>query len=131
METSGRRSGLTVCVVDDDAALRQALRRLLRAVGFSVETYGSAEDFLEAKHVPLPDCLVLDIRLGALSGFALHDRLRASGLSIPTIFITGHDDAATREEARRVGAVAYVRKPFEESVLMSAIDTALSGCCGP
>jgi FixJ family two-component response regulator len=115
----------TVYVVDDDAPLRRALQRLLRSVGFAVQTFGSAEDFLARKHAPPPDCLVLDIRLGALSGFDLHDRLRAAGVSIPTIFITGHDDAATRERARTVGAAGYVRKPFDEAVLVSAIETAL------
>ena len=94
----------TVCVVDDDMPLRRALRRLLRSVGFAVETFGTAEDYLAAEHAPPPDCLVLDIRLGALSRFDLYDRLRAAGVSIPTIFITGHDDAATRERARKLGA---------------------------
>jgi len=118
----------TVCVVDDDAPLRRALRRLLQGVGFAVETFASAEDYLATEHVvPPPDCLVLDIRLGALSGFDLHERLRAAGLSIPIIFITGHDDASTREQARRVGAAGYVRKPFDEASLVSAIETALAG----
>ena len=65
---------------------------------------GTAEDYLAAEHAPPPDCLALDIRLGALSRFDLYDRLRAAGVSIPTIFITGHDDAATRERARKLGA---------------------------
>ena len=115
-----------MCVVDDDAPLRRALGRLLRSVGFSVETFGSAEDYLAAGHTSLPDCLVLDIRLGGLTGFDLHDRLRARGLSIPTVFITGHDDAATRERARRVGAAGYVRKPFNETDLILAIESALA-----
>src|SRR2546429_6928397 len=69
----------------------------------------TAEDYLAAEHAPPPDCLVLDIRLGALSRFDLYDRLRAAGLSIPTIFITGHDDAATRERARNLGSRTKVR----------------------
>jgi FixJ family two-component response regulator len=104
------------------------LRRLLQASGYDVETFGSAESFLAAEHAPPPDCLVLDIRLGGISGFQLYDRLRASGLSIPTIFITGHDDAATREQARRLGAAGYVRKPFDERALVSAIEAALARC---
>ena len=119
-----RRAGPTVCVVDDDPLLRRALGRLLRSIGFVVETFASAEDFLAATR-PSPDCLVLDIRLGALSGFDLHDRLRASGVSIPTVFITGHDDAATRERARRLGAAGYVPKPFEEETLVAAIEAAI------
>jgi len=116
----------TVHVVDDDAPLRRALQRLLGSVGFAVETFGTAEDFLAAKHVLPADCLVLDIHLGTLSGFDVHDRLRAAGLSIPTVFITGHDDAVTRERARRVGAAGYVRKPFEEAALVAAIEGALA-----
>jgi FixJ family two-component response regulator len=115
-----------VFVVDDDAPLRRALLRLLRGVGFAVEAFGTAEDFLAAEHTLSPDCLVLDIHLGTLSGFDLHDRLRAAGLSIPTVFITGHDDAVTRERARRLGAAGYVRKPFEEAALVEAIENALA-----
>jgi FixJ family two-component response regulator len=118
--------GPTVCVVDDDAPLRRALQRLLRAVGFDVETFESAEAFLAAEHASPPDCFVLDIRLGRLSGFDLHDRLRASGVSAPVIFITGHDDAATREQARKVAAAGYIRKPFDETSLISAIEAAIS-----
>jgi FixJ family two-component response regulator len=118
----------TVCVVDDDAPVRRALQRLLQASGYGVETFGSAADFLATEHAPPPDCLVLDIRLGGMSGFQLHDRLRATGISIPTVFITGHDDAATRELARRVGAAGYVRKPFDEASLVSAIEAALARC---
>ena len=121
---SGR--GPTVYVVDDDAPLRRALRRLLRAAGFDVETFESAEAFLAARHTSPPDCLVLDIRLGALSGFDLYDRLRNSGLSAPVIFITGHDDAATREQARKIDAAGYIRKPFDETSLISAIEAAIS-----
>lgn len=113
-------------VVDDDAPLRRALHRLLRAAGFDVKTFESAEAFLAARHVSPPDCLVLDIRLGALSGFDLYDRLRTSGLSAPVIFITGHDDAATREQARKIDAAGYIRKPFDETSLISAIEAAIS-----
>ena len=98
-----------------------------RGAGFAVETFETAEDFLAAELASKPDCLVLDIHLGALSGFDLHDSLRAAGFSIPTVFITGHDDAVTRERARRVGAAGYVRKPFEEATLVAAIESALAG----
>jgi FixJ family two-component response regulator len=115
-----------VCVVDDDAPLRRAMQRLLKASGYGVETFGSAEEFLAARHVPPPDCLVLDIRLGGINGFQLYDRLRAEGLSIPTVFITGHDDVGLREQARKVGAAGYVRKPFDEQSLVTAIEAALA-----
>jgi FixJ family two-component response regulator len=114
-----------VGVVEDDPLLRRALQRLLRATGFAVQTFSSAEDFLASRPETPFDCLVLDIRLGKLSGFDLHDRLRATGVSTPTIFITGHDDEATRARARRLGAAGYVPKPFEEQALISVIEAAL------
>ena len=120
-----RAIGAQICVVDDDASLRRALQRLLQAVGFKVRTFGSAMDFLAADEEPAPDCLILDIHFGPLSGLDLHERLRASGRQIPTVFITSRDDAATRERARRAGAV-YVRKPLDEASLISAIETAVS-----
>ena len=116
----------TVAVVDDDESVRGALRRLFRAAGLAVSTFASAEDFLDARAAAPPDCLVLDIRLGALSGFDLLDRLRASGVSTPTIFITGHDDEASRERARRIGAAGYVPKPFDPEALLSLIEAAVS-----
>jgi FixJ family two-component response regulator len=115
-----------VWVVDDDPSLRRALQRLLRACGFAVESFGSAEEVLEVAPARWPDCLVLDIHLGALSGFDVHTRLQAAGARIPTIFITGHDDAATREQARRMGAASYLRKPFDDHTLVAAIERALA-----
>ncbi|HEY3098675.1 MAG TPA: response regulator [Methylomirabilota bacterium] len=114
-----------VCVVDDDASLLRALQLLLRAAGFKVFAFGSAEEFLLAAQAVPPRCLVLDIHLGRLSGFDLHERLTAVGLSIPTIFITAHDDAPTRERARRAGAVAYLRKPFDDKALIASVERAL------
>lgn len=105
--------------------LRRGLQRLLQATGISVATFGSAEDFLALEKMPYR-CLVLDIRLPVLSGFDLYDRLRASGISIPTIFITGHDDASTRERARTAGAAGYMPKPFDAQSLLEVIEATLS-----
>ena len=111
--------------MDDDTSLLRSLNRLLRTAGFTVETFESAGVFLRARQSSPPDCLVLDVHLGAVSGFDVHARLLASGTSVPTIFVTGHDDAATREQARRAGAAAYLAKPFEDQALVSAIEKAL------
>ena len=113
-----------VAVVEDDASLRRALGRLLRTVGFSVRPYGSAEEFLDAPPEPRPACLVLDVHLGELDAFALHERLHSLGTDVPTIFMSGHDNPENRERARKAGAVAYLRKPFEDEVLISAIERA-------
>jgi FixJ family two-component response regulator len=114
-----------ICVIDDDRSLLRALQRLLIADGFDVETFSSAEDFLESEHRGSANCLVLDIHLGGLSGFELHDRLVASGGRIPVVFITAHDDAPSREKARQVGAVDYLPKPFDDESLIGAINRAI------
>jgi FixJ family two-component response regulator len=114
-----------ISVVDDDPSLLRALRRLLQTAGFAVEAFGSGEEFLQAQHSLLLDCVVLDINLGSLSGFAVQERMRAAGMSVPTVFITGHDGPATRERARKAGAAGYLAKPFEPEALISAIETAL------
>ena len=114
-----------VCLVDDDDAVRRGLALLLRTAGFAVVTFPSAEDCLRSADAHAPDCLVVDIQLGGLSGFELHERLVAGGVSIPTIFITGHHDVVTRERARHVGAAGYLRKPFDGQTLISAIEDAL------
>jgi FixJ family two-component response regulator len=113
-----------VCVIDDDASLLRALRRLLEAGGFRVCTFSSAEEFLESA-TTAPACLVLDVHLGGLSGLDLQERLVAAGRRIPVVFITAHDDAATRERAHRAGAVDYLRKPFNDESLIAGIKRAL------
>ncbi|HZN49568.1 MAG TPA: response regulator, partial [Methylomirabilota bacterium] len=106
-------------------SLLRALRRLLAAGGFQVKTFSSAEDFLECSSPRTPGCLVLDVHLGGLSGFELHERLVAAGRRIPVVFITAHDDAATQDRARRAGAVEYLRKPFDDESLIAGINRAL------
>jgi FixJ family two-component response regulator len=113
-----------VCVIDDDASLLRALRRLLAAGGFRVCTFASAEDFLESATM-MPACLVLDVHLGGLSGLDLQEHLLASGRKIPVVFITAHDDAITSERAQRAGAVDYLRKPFNDELLIAGIRRAL------
>jgi len=85
-----------VCVVDDDDSLLRALRRLLDATGFRVETFSSAEEFLGSEHRARADCLVLDVHLGGLSGLDLQERLATSGVRTPVVIITAHDDRRTR-----------------------------------
>ena len=114
-----------VCVVDDDDSLLRALRRLLDATGFRVETFSSAEQFLESEHRGRADCLVLDVHLGGLSGLDLQERLASSGVSTPVVIITAHDERSTRERARRAGAIEYLRKPFDDDSLIDAIHKAI------
>jgi FixJ family two-component response regulator len=114
-----------VCVVDDDTAMLRALRLLIATSGFSVETYASAEQFLESPRSRTIACLVVDVHLGGVSGLDLHEGLARSGPSIPVIFITAYDDGLTRERARRSGAVEYLTKPFDDDALIDAIHRAI------
>jgi len=111
-----------ITIVDDDHSVRRALRRLIQFAGFTVETFASAEDFLISASLPLTACLVLDIHLnGGMGGFELQARLYADSVVIPIIFMTAHDDVATRERAERTGAAAYLCKPFNDELLLDAI----------
>jgi FixJ family two-component response regulator len=114
-----------VCVVDDDDSILRALRRLLDATGFRVETFSSAEQFLESEHRGKADCLVLDLHLGGLSGLDLQQQLATSGVGLPVVLITAHDEPRTRERARRAGAIEYLRKPFDGNWLINAIHKAI------
>ena len=110
-----------ISIVDDDLSVRRALCRLLQSAGYSVETFASAGEFLGSSPVGRTACLVLDIRLEGMTGFDLHERLAADRAAIPTIFITAHDDAPTRERVQRAGVAAYLPKPFDQSALLAAI----------
>jgi FixJ family two-component response regulator len=116
-----------VGVVDDDVSILRAMRRLLKAAGFTVMTFGSGEELLAFEHLETIDCLVLDVHLGGLTGFEVRDRLAAGGRAIPVIFITAHDDEATQDHARRAGAADYLRKPFDDHALLGAIQKSLGG----
>jgi FixJ family two-component response regulator len=115
-----------VWVVDDDALLCRALRRLLIEFGFEVETFESGEDVMAVEPSHWPDCLVVDIRLRTIGGFDLHGHLRDAGMRSPVIFITADEDEAHPRRARRVGAAAFLRKPINDDDLLAAIENALS-----
>jgi two-component system, LuxR family, response regulator FixJ len=114
-----------VICVEDDASLHRALRRLLCTGGFRVEVFSSAEGFLLSEQRLRADCLVLDIRLDGMSGLDLQEVLTAAGSTVPVVFMSAHDDPSTREQAQRAGAVDYLRKPFDDEVLIGAINRAI------
>jgi FixJ family two-component response regulator len=114
----------TLAVIDDDASVRRALCRLLRAAGWDVTTFATAEEFLQAPAQPAPVCLILDLHLPGMSGLELQERLRAEGRKIPIICVTAYEDEQAREQARRGGAVAFLKKPFEEACLLDALQRA-------
>ncbi len=114
-------------VVDDDVSILRALRRLLGAAGFTVSAFACGEDFLAWDDLDALDCVVLDIHLDGLSGFDVADRLAEQESSVPIVFITAHDDAATRARVQRTARAQYLRKPFDQQALIEAIDRALAG----
>jgi FixJ family two-component response regulator len=118
--------GRVVCIVDDDASLRRSLRNLLMSVGFRVETFESAEAFLEFDHRDSIGCVVLDVRMAGMSGLDLLRHLLATGSRIPAIILTAHADDETRRRSLEAGAVAFLEKPFRSSTLLDAVRTALA-----
>jgi FixJ family two-component response regulator len=114
-----------VAVVDDDASVRRALTRLLQSAGIRALTYASASEFLGTGLSSAPDCVILDIHLGGMSGLELLSRLRELGHNLPVLIITAHDDAQAREAAARGGCAAYLRKPLDAKVLLEEVATAM------
>ncbi len=114
-----------VCVVDDDESLRRSVRNLLSSVGFRVETFVSAEEFLESAHRANTGCLVLDLRMAGMNGLDLLRHLAATGSRIPVIILTAHGDEEARRQSLEAGAVAFLGKPFRSDALVDAVRTAL------
>jgi len=115
-----------VFVVDDDASVRDAVRKLISSVGLRVETFGSTREFLDAKRPQAPACLVLDVRLPDLSGLEFQRDLAKANIQIPIIFITGHADIPMTVRAMKAGAVEFLTKPFRGQELLDAIQDAIA-----
>jgi FixJ family two-component response regulator len=114
-----------VFVIDDDESIREALESLIRSVGLGVETFASAQEFLQSKRPDVPACLILDVRMPGLSGLDLQRDLSDANIHIPIIFITGHGDIPMSVRAMKAGAVEFLTKPFRDQDLLDAIQQAL------
>jgi FixJ family two-component response regulator len=115
--------------VDDDESVCRALRRLLRSLSMDAEIFSSGQQFLdlvEAMPSFHPDCLVLDVQMPGMNGLELQDRLAMTGQTIPVIFITAHDEVGVRERALGAGALAFLRKPFDDELLVRTLRAALA-----
>ncbi len=117
----------TVYIVDDDEAVRNSLRFLLKSVGLPTRAFASAQEFLDAYPASQPGCLVLDVRMPAMSGLELQQQLNLRGAIIPVIFITGHGDIPMAVEAMQHGAFDFLQKPFRDQDLIDRIQRALAG----
>jgi FixJ family two-component response regulator len=120
-----RRLTPIVFVVDDDLSIREALDALIRSAGWEAETYASARDFLARPPVAGPSCLVLDVSLPDLNGLELQTFIAPDRRSLPIIFITGYGDIPMSVRAMKAGAVEFLAKPFDDGILLHAIENAL------
>jgi FixJ family two-component response regulator len=114
-----------VLVVDDEAAVRDALDSLLRSVGFRVASYASPQEFLRSDLLQVANCLILDIRLPIVSGLDFQVQLAQSGIHVPVIFMTGHGDIPMSVRAMKAGAVDFLTKPVSQENLLAAIQRAI------
>ena len=114
-----------IAIVDDDPAVLRGLSRLLRSRTFRVTTYGSGQEFLAALPDDLPECLIVDFQMPQMNGMELHRHLISNGVSIPTILITAHADAAIHSAPAGDALVARLRKPLQDDTLFSAINRAV------
>jgi RNA polymerase sigma factor (sigma-70 family) len=114
-----------VFIVDDDAAVRRSVERLIRSVGLRAESFASAQEFLRREPPQGPACVVLDVRMPGLSGLDLQQKLADADLAMPVIFMTGHGTVPMSVRAMKAGAVDFLQKPFDDQVLLDAVHQAL------
>jgi FixJ family two-component response regulator len=114
-----------IAIVDDDEPLREALGSLLKAAGFEIDTFASAEDFLDSPQRSHTSCLILDVRLPGMSGIELQRRLLGTNGEIPVIFVTAHGDESLRDLVMKAGASGFLNKPVRSEALLKEIHAAL------
>ena len=114
-----------IAIVDDDAAVREALRQFVRSLGHNASTFGSAVEFLKSEEVSNTSCLITDVQMPGLSGLDLQDLLIARGDRIPIIFLTGYPDENVRIRAMKAGAIGFLIKPPNHHDLVDHLEKAL------
>ena len=114
-----------IAIVDDDASVRRSLLRVVESAGYKAETFASGREFLAWLPKGQAACLVLDVHMDELSGFDLYDRL-----TVPIVFITGHDDVATLSRIEKSKAAGHLRKPFDRSTVLETIQRAVGALTG-
>lgn len=114
-----------IAIVDDDEPLREALGSVLKAAGFPIDTFPSAEDFFDSPQRGRTRCLILDVRLPGMSGIELQRRLLEVHSSMPIIFVTAHGDASVRDLVMKAGAAGFLNKPVRSDALLKEIHAAI------
>ncbi|WP_374090575.1 response regulator transcription factor [Methylomicrobium lacus] len=120
------RSNAIVYLVDDEFAIRDALTLLIESAGFAIQSFESAHEFLDCYDHSRPGCLLLDVRMPTMSGLELQEELGKRDINIPIIFISGHAEVADSAKAFRAGAIDFLEKPFENSVLLERLEEGIS-----
>ena len=120
-----------VAIVEDDDFFRASMRRLMRSLGYPVEAFPSAADFLAFRRLDETACLIADIQMPGMTGVELYARLIEAGRKIPTILVTAYPDEATRARALKDGIVGYLLKPFDDNDLMECVRKAVAGSKPP
>jgi FixJ family two-component response regulator len=123
----------TIAIVDDDASVCRAISRLLRSLGMNADTFTSGHEFI--KHIQTmpsfrPDCVVLDVQMPGMNGLEVQEFLVRSENPLPIIFITAHDEVSLRERALQAGAVAFLRKPFNDELFIKTLNEAIQRGAG-
>jgi len=117
-----------IAIVDDDESVRRAIDRLVRSLGMAAETFSSGQEFIDftaAMPSFQPECVVLDVQMAGLNGLEVQDHLVRSRSRLPVIFITAHDQAGVRERAIAAGAIAFLRKPFNDDLFIKTLRAAM------
>jgi FixJ family two-component response regulator len=114
-----------VSIVEDDRFFRESMKRLMRSLGYTVEAFASAPDFLASPRVANTACLIADVQMPAMTGIELYRQLMAAGHAIPTILVTAYPNDSDRDQALNDGVVCYLRKPVDEERLKECLRAAL------
>jgi FixJ family two-component response regulator len=122
----GMSKSLLISVVEDDQFFRESMRRLMRSLGYTVEAFSSAVDFLASPRVSDTACLIADVHMPAMTGVELYRRLIDTGHTIPTILVTAYPNDVDRDRALKDGVVCYLRKPIDEQNLVRCLRAALT-----
>ena len=123
------KSNPLIAIVDDDESVCRAMKRLVRSLGMAADAFTSGREFIDRVETTpsfQPDCVVLDVQMPGMNGLEVQERLADSGNRLPVIFITAHDEAGVRDRALAAGAVAFLRKPFNDELFIKTLRIALN-----
>jgi FixJ family two-component response regulator len=114
-----------ISIIDDDYSVRKSLKRLIRSMGLTAYSFASAAEFLSKGHLHDSDCVIIDVCMPGMDGLDLQKHLSATGFSVPVIFITAHENEDARTQAMQAGALAFLKKPFTDQLLLDVIQLAV------